>query len=147
LIGEGPDYLAMQKYAGGLGLRHPQVEFKGLIENAELVKLYQSASFLVQSSHYETFGTVVIEALACGLPVVSTNTGIAAGILGKENGIIIEHPSVGEIVKGIEKMLDIYSTFDGNKLHEMVAVEFSGSKISEKLTVIYNEILNTWQKG
>lgn len=146
MIGEGPDYLALQQYAGELGLRYPQLEFKGLKENAELIELYQSASFLVQSSYYETFGTVVVEALSCGLPVVSTGTGIAPGIIGKGNGIIIEQPHVDEIVKGIKEMLDIYSNFDRNKLHESVAGEFSGDSISEQLAVIYLEILRKWQK-
>lgn len=146
MVGEGPDYLAMQRYAGELGLRHPQLEFKGLKENAELIDLYQSASFLVQSSYYETFGTVVIEALSCGLPVVSTNTGIAPAILDRDKGIIIEQTDVSEIVKSVEEMLDIYSKFDRIKLHESVACMFSGDQISEKLTVIYHEILRKWQK-
>jgi len=146
MVGEGPDFTAMQQYASELGLRHPQLQFKGLKENSELIDLFQSASFLVQSSHYETFGTVVIEALSCGIPVVSTKTGIAPGILNKGNGIIIEQPHVSEIVKGIEEMLDIYPKFDRNKLHESVAGEFSGEQISDKLTVIYNEILRTWRK-
>jgi len=147
MIGEGPDHLAMKRYAGNLGLVHPQLVFTGLKENAGLICLYQSGSFLVQSSNYETFGTVVIEALACGIPVVSTNTGIAPAIISDSNGIIIEHPDVREIVKAVEKMLDIYPTFDRFKLHSSVAGKFSGVQISEQLTSIYLEIIRTWQKG
>ena len=146
LIGEGPDHLAMRNYARSLGLGNGQVEFTGLEQNTELIRLYQSGSFLVQSSHYETFGTVVIEALACGLPVVSTRTGIASVIINDSNGIIIQQPGVREIVKGLEQMLNIYPTFEGNKLHESVVGMFSESKISEKLVGIYHETISTWQK-
>ena len=100
----------------------------------------------MQSSHYETFGTVVIEALACGLPVVSTNTGIAASIINDSNGIIIQQEGVGEIVHCMEQMLNIYPTFDRIKLHEAVSDRFSGNQVSEELLGIYNEIISTWQK-
>jgi glycosyltransferase involved in cell wall biosynthesis len=146
LVGEGPDQQVMQNYAQDLGLNEVQLEFAGLKQGDELISLYQSASFLVQSSHYETFGTVVIEAMACGLPVVSTNTGIAASIINDSNGIIIQQGGVGEIVKCMKQMLNIYPTFDWIKLHEAVADRFSGKKISEELIGIYNEIISTWQK-
>ncbi len=146
LVGDGPDYRAMQKYALELGLNKLQLEFAGLKQGDELIRLYQSASFLVQSSHYETFGTVVIEALACGLPVVSTNTGIAASIINDSNGIIIQQEGVGEIVHCMEQMLNIYPTFDRIKLHEAVSDRFSGNQVSEELLGIYNEIISTWQK-
>jgi len=108
--------------------------------------LYQTASFVVQTSRYETFGTVVIEALSCGLPVVSTNTGVAASVINDSNGIIIQQSSVNEIVMAIKHMLNIYSTFDSRKLHESVAGNFSEDAISEQLTGIYLEIINTWRK-
>ncbi|MCX6286829.1 MAG: glycosyltransferase, partial [Bacteroidetes bacterium] len=146
LVGDGPDHLAMCSYARKLGLSDPQTEFTGIKQNLELIRIYQSASFLVQSSRYETFGTVVIEALACGLPVVSTNTGISSAIINNNNGIIIQQPGVDQIVRAIEQMLIIYPTFDCNKLHESVVSMFSDYTISEKLTCIYHEIINAWQK-
>jgi len=146
LTGDGPDRIAMQNYARSLGLNEQQVEFTGLKQNMELIQLYQSASFLVQSSHYETFGTVVVEALACGLPVVSTNTGVASAVINNSNGIIIQQPSVREIVRGTEQMLNIYPTFEMNKLHESVVGMFSENTIAKQLIGIYREIIYTWQK-
>ena len=146
LVGDGPDYLAMRKFAFSLGLNDAQVEFTGLKQHSELIMLYQTASFVVQTSRYETFGTVVIEALSCGLPVVSTNTGVAASVINDSNGIIIQQSSVNEIVMAIKHMLNIYSTFDSRKLHESVAGNFSEDAISEQLTGIYLEIINTWRK-
>ena len=46
----------------------------------------------------------------------------------------------------IKHMLNIYSTFDSRKLHESVAGNFSEDAISEQLTGIYLEIINTWRK-
>ncbi|MCX6283403.1 MAG: glycosyltransferase, partial [Bacteroidetes bacterium] len=146
LVGEGPDQLALSDYAGKLGLRNPQTEFAGLKEEMELIRVYQSSSFLVQTSRYETFGTVVIEALACGLPVVSTNTGIAPAVINKNNGILIQQSDVDQIVNAVEQMLVNYPTFEIDKLHESVAGMFSEEKISEELTSIYHEIICACQK-
>ena len=146
LAGEGPDLANLKIYAARLGLDPGRVEFAGLKQNTELVNLYQSGSFLVQSSRYETFGTVVIEALACGLPVVSTSTGIAATLINADTGILIQHSSVDEIVMAIEHMLNIYPTFEKQKLHESAALMFSGSVIRGQLEGIYREIADTWQK-
>lgn len=146
LAGEGPDLDAMKKYAVRLGLDADKVEFTGLKQNEELIRLYQSASFLVQTSRYETFGTVIVEALACGIPVVSTSTGIAASIIDQGNGILVQQSSANEIVMAIELMLNIYPTFEKQKLHESVSLTFSGHLIGEQLVGIYREITAAWQK-
>lgn len=145
LVGDGPDFKAMCRYADRLGLNAGKVEFAGLKQDNEIIRIYQSCSFLVQSSRYETFGTVVVEALASGLPVVSTSTGIAASLINHTNGILIQHSTVGEIVRAIDHMLNIYSTFEKQKLHESVALTFSGNIIGEHLGCIYREITATWQ--
>ncbi len=146
LVGEGPDRLAMTGHAYKLGLRYPQTEFTGLKEGAELISIYQSSSFLVQTSHYETFGTVVIEALACGLPVVSTGTGIAPSVINKNNGILIQQSDVDQIVKAVDQMLNYYPTFEIGKLHETVSGTFSEETISENLSSVYYEIICACQK-
>jgi len=146
LVGEGPDLSAMKGLALKLGLGAQQVTFAGLKQEAELVETYQSASFLVQSSRYETFGTVVIEALSCGIPVVSTATGIASTLINKSNGILIQQSSVHEIAGAIDRMLDIYPNFEKQMLHESVVGKFSENAVSEQLNAIYLETINTWQK-
>jgi glycosyltransferase involved in cell wall biosynthesis len=146
LIGEGPDHEDLKAYAGGLGLAGDKVQFTGLKQGPELAGLYSSASFLVQTSRYETFGTVIIEALSCGLPVMSTNTGIAASVITADNGIIIQQPAVREIVQGIESMLNNYPNFDSLKVKETVKGKFSGRMFSEKMNIIYREIIDAWQK-
>lgn len=138
LVGEGPDLVAMKELASRLGFEEGIVSFAGLKQGKELVEMFQKASFLVQTSRYETFGTVIVEALACGIPVVSTRTGIAAELIGEDNGYLIKQPVVNEIVAAIGQMIDNYSNFDRNKLHASVADRFSEEYIAELLTHIYH---------
>ena len=60
--------------AGGYGGRADDVELAGRISDAELVDLYRSASAFLDTSLYEGFGYQVLEAMACGAPVVASDT-------------------------------------------------------------------------
>jgi glycosyltransferase involved in cell wall biosynthesis len=147
LVGEGPDFAEMKTYATRLGIDPERISFAGLKEGPALAQIYQNSSFLVQSSRYETFGTVVIEALSCGLPVISTNTGVAGEILAPALGILIQHSAVDEISAAIDRMLDIYTTFDKDMLHHFISVTYSDQAIAGQLTEIYQEILSQCQTG
>ncbi|HEX8491828.1 MAG TPA: glycosyltransferase family 1 protein [Pyrinomonadaceae bacterium] len=63
----------MLNYAEGLGLSG-KLKFTGFVDDAALVALYQKARCLFFPSLYEGFGLPLLEGLACGLPVASSNT-------------------------------------------------------------------------
>jgi len=137
----------MKEYAASLGLGPDKVRFTGLIRGDDLIKLYQTSSFLVQSSRYETFGTVVAEALSCGLPVISTPTGIAPEIIDRSNGILLQQHGVNEMADAINIMLDNYTTFDRQKLHESISGVYAERKVTDQLTGIYRETISLCQKA
>lgn len=72
VVGEGPELAALQALAGDLGLR--AVRFLGTFaEQRDVLALMKSARVLVLPSTREGYGIVVAEAIACGLPVVTTD--------------------------------------------------------------------------
>jgi len=64
VVGEGPLLEQMKR-------RYPDAHFLGLREGRELARLYASADVFVFPSRTDTFGLVLLEALACGLPVAA----------------------------------------------------------------------------
>ncbi len=73
IVGDGPEREALQKLVLGLNLAG-QVQFVGSVEaQADVLGRMKSASLLVLPSTREGYGIVVAEALACGLPVVTTD--------------------------------------------------------------------------
>jgi glycosyltransferase involved in cell wall biosynthesis len=76
---EFADGLRRRAREGGLGER---VEFAGPLTGAELERRYDAADLLVLASRAETYGMVVTEALARGLPVVATDVGGVTEALG-----------------------------------------------------------------
>lgn len=64
VVGDGPDLAALKS-------RHPEVHFLGALAGEQLARAYCSAEVFVFPSRTDTFGLVLIEALACGLPVAA----------------------------------------------------------------------------
>jgi glycosyltransferase involved in cell wall biosynthesis len=64
MIGDGPDLKKYQK-------KYPNVRFVGLKKGKELASFYQNADCFVFPSLTDTFGVVIIEAIACGTPVAA----------------------------------------------------------------------------
>jgi len=64
LVGDGP-------YLGTLKSRYPDVEFTGYVPHDQLRNKYNEADVFVFPSKFDTFGLVILEAMACGLPVVA----------------------------------------------------------------------------
>jgi glycosyltransferase involved in cell wall biosynthesis len=142
LVGEGPDLESCKKDAIQKELHPPAVSFAGLRESDELATLMAEADFLVLSSNYETFGTVLIESMACGTPVVTTDVGITPEIISEANGIVVKVHDAGALEKGIDYMLSKCRTFDRSKVRETVVQKFSDPVIARQLWGIYSEILH-----
>jgi glycosyltransferase involved in cell wall biosynthesis len=73
LVGEGELRPSLERETEALGIA-PRVRFLGSIPNADLWRVYAAADVFVLPSRLESWGTVMLESLACGTPVVATAT-------------------------------------------------------------------------
>ncbi len=96
IIGDGPETKNLESMVEKLQLTH-QFKFWGKIENV-LTYLQQTKIFVHNSIEAEPFGRVIIEAMACGLPVISTDLGGPKEIIKDgENGFLLS-PNNPEIL-------------------------------------------------
>ena len=129
----------MKSLARGLDLIEKFAFFPGLRTDGELVSEINNADFLVLSSHYETFGSVVIESLACGIPVVVTNVGVVSDVVNEQNGLIVPPGDVDELEESIGIMLDHCRQYDRNHIRKSVVDRFNNKIIGEQLYLLYQE--------
>jgi alpha-1,6-mannosyltransferase len=71
-------------------------------DQRQLARLLASCDVLVHPGDCETFGLIVLEAMACGLPVVATNKGGVAELVDTETGILAEPNRVDSLAGAIE---------------------------------------------
>lgn len=74
IAGSGPELGSLQSLSRELGIIE-RVRFTGRLDVAEMARLYQSADLVLNPSRVDNTPNSILEALACGVPVVSTNVG------------------------------------------------------------------------
>jgi glycosyltransferase involved in cell wall biosynthesis len=137
LIGDGPDFDFCREYAKNMNLKDSLIKFVGLKMNEEVAQLLSEADLFVLSSRYETFGTVVIESLACGTPVVATRVGVVPEVIIPENGIIVEPGDTDALQQAIDRVLTNYDSYNRVKIRATVVENFSNENMGSRLLEIY----------
>lgn len=100
ILGKGEEEANLKALSAELGI-HDRVEFAGYVSNVEdyLVR----ADVFLLSSHYEAQPLSVLEAMAAGLPVISTDVG-GVGDIVTDNGILIPADDAGAMAQAMEKL-------------------------------------------
>lgn len=142
LIGEGMDLEAMKAKATQLQL-DDRVRFPGLLQGKALADTLASGDFLVLSSHYENLPVVILEALACGLPVVSTNVGGIAELIDETNGILVPKGDNETLAEAMEHACLSYHQYDPETLRSRVVGRYSYKSVGKQLDDWYREVVPT----
>jgi glycosyltransferase involved in cell wall biosynthesis len=84
-----------------------QVTFTGKVAHNEVIKYYQQMDVFCNLSEYESFGVSIIEAMACELPVIATETGGAKDIIvSSELGMLVAVNSLDGATKAILQLVN-----------------------------------------
>lgn len=114
------------------------VVFLGMVSKRELRRLYNTALALVYPSLYEGFGLPILEAFACGCPVVTSNLSSLPEVAGKA-AILVDPYNISEIADGIKRALLRQKTLirEGEKRLR----SFSWKDSARKTLEVYEEAL------
>ena len=137
LIGEGMDLELMKEKAQNLQLIN-KVSFTGLLQGQELADELSSGDFLVLSSNYENMPVVILEALASGLPVVSTNVGGIKEMIDDTKGILVEPSNKKALAEAMIKMIETHKNYDANYLRNSVIEKYGYESVGRFLSRLYN---------
>ena len=138
LIGEGMDLDLMKEKAKELQLIN-KVSFTGLLQGQALADELSSGDFLVLSSNYENMPVVILEALASGLPVVSTNVGGIKEMIDDTKGILVEPRNKEALAEAMIKMIETHKNHDANYLRNSVIEKYGYESVGMFLSRLYNK--------
>jgi len=122
-----------------------QVHFLGKVPHQDLPKVYAAVDIVVLPSQLqESFGLVLIEAMACGKPVIASDLpGVRSVVSDGEDGLLVRPGDVNDLVEKMQILLG-----DAHHRHEMgtrgrkkVEEKYVWSKITPRLVQIYKDVL------
>lgn len=140
IAGDGPERENLENLSKELGILE-QVEFKGALNRDEVYKVMSNCNIFVLPSKFETFGVVLIEALANGKPVISTRNGGANDIVTDENGILVDIDDIEGLGKAMVDLKLDYNKYNEEEIRNSCINKYSKKIITRQLEKVYSELI------
>lgn len=142
IIGEGPERRKLLQKIDFYGLTN--VELCGYKDAYEIKGSYESADCFLMTSFAEGTPTSVLEALAVGLPIISSNAGgIGKIIINEINGLIINDFDKYKFVKSVERIINDADLRDKMKeSNKLLALKYRWENVAENITFLMKQCLH-----
>ncbi|HLP87467.1 MAG TPA: glycosyltransferase [Nostocaceae cyanobacterium] len=121
-----------------------RVTFPGQISHGVMPLYYSSADICVIPSHYEPFGLVALEAMACGTPVIASETGgLKFTIVPEQTGLLVPSKDVTAFAKAIDSILSNkhWAISMGEQGSKHVRENFSWERVTSELDNLYRSLI------
>jgi D-inositol-3-phosphate glycosyltransferase len=118
--------------------------FAGQVGHDRLAWCYTAADVCVIPSHYEPFGLVAIEAMACGTPVIASNVGgLKFTVVPEETGLLVPPQDVSAFANAMDRVLrsPLWSTQVRSQAASWVQQNFSWTGVAAQLSDLYRSQL------
>ena len=143
IVGEGPEMEVLETMKNNLGLQN-KVVLAGKKSQEELKMYLAAADMFVLNTAYEGFSHQLLEAMAAGVPVITTNAGGNPELLKQgENGFMVNYNdelNLVEAIKAVFENKDIRQKFseEGRKTAE----KFTVKKMTDETVELFNHLIN-----
>lgn len=138
--GQGPARPALEALARTLDINE-QVSFPGELSRSQVRAALSKSDAFVLPSRFETFGVVLVEALAMGVPVIATRSGGPEDIVTESNGILIPVDDMHALADAMGKLQKNPSAYDPQQLRDDCRARFGSEAMSQKWQNIYESVV------
>ncbi|MBL4583029.1 MAG: glycosyltransferase family 4 protein [Pseudomonadales bacterium] len=142
LVGQPKPGGPTEKLINKLGIAD-KIQFVSGISTEQLVQYYVEATIAVTASLYEGFGLPIGEAMACGVPVVSSDGGALPEVVG-DAGLVVPCGDAQALATAIGRLLDnpLLRIKLGEKGRQRILETFSWTVAAGEMTHLYQRVLN-----
>lgn len=141
IAGESND--ALNKYYQQLFNSDDYVEFTGLLPYTAVAAKMKESHALVMFSRFENLPCVIIEALCCGLPVISTHVGGIPEMIDESNGLLIDNEDEKALLYAMKKLVGPYKNYDNKLIAKAAAEKYSYQKVGRDIADCYEHLKAT----
>lgn len=105
IVGDGPERARLEEHARNLGVQG-HVVFKGFLFGEDLVQVLQAGDVFVTASKSENMPLAVLEAMACGLPIVTvTSLGLSEIVQDRSNGYLLSPDDPAKMAEAVSLLM------------------------------------------
>ena len=136
IFGDGPEKEELMKQANDSGFKD-RIFFMGKVDHDSLPSILNSMDvFVLPSVGMEGFSNSMLEAMSCGLPVVTTTIGAGPEVITEDVGFIASIKSSEQIAEGIRRSMDL----DRKNIRKRVESSYSMAAVSEQVYNMYGDL-------
>jgi glycosyltransferase involved in cell wall biosynthesis len=128
---------SLTRLAERYGLLPQTVIFNDAVPYKEVANFIQNASAFLLFSRFENLPCVLLEALCCGLPVISTRVGGIAEVVNKDNGILVESENNSALTDAMQNMIDNYASYNRGKISADASLKFNYEQVGGQIAGFY----------
>ncbi|NJD59596.1 MAG: hypothetical protein C3F13_00125 [Anaerolineales bacterium] len=141
IAGDGPERQNLETLTKDLGLSE-WVRFHGGLPKSQLADMLRRSSVFLLSSTFESQPAVILEALACGLPVVAPDIGGIPEVITPAVGLLFRSGNVDDLVSKLRSVLDNLSAYNSAHIRQYAVAHFSPEVVSTRFDQIYQQVNN-----
>jgi glycosyltransferase involved in cell wall biosynthesis len=138
MVGEAPKKL--HQYYQQKNLAPGIIDFKGFIPYEDLGNVVQSADAFVLFSKRENMPCVVLEALCCGLPVITSRAGGVAEVIDKPNGIVVHDYNTAALATAMMQLYKNYESYHPEAIAAKARSMFGYEIIGARIAAVYRQV-------
>lgn len=142
IVGDGQEHERLKNLAKHLKIES-QCNFTGIVRHNQIPAIINQSHVIISASEKETFGVTLIEALACGKPVIATRSGGPEDIVDDKTGILIERSNVDAMANAMQTIMTQYDNYDPEYIRAKCLEKFGEKPITSQLEEIYHSIIFT----
>lgn len=142
IMGDGDQMQNLTALRDSLGLSD-QVEFTGAYVRSEFAARLKNTDCFVLASRSETFGIVYAEAMAAGVPVISTKCGGPEDFVDDTNGLFVPVDDTEALAAAMLKMMETSAEYDRGAISSECHRKFSSETIGKSLAGVIDEAVGS----
>lgn len=141
IVGDGPERESFETLAHRYGLLNRVIFFHGFQPPESVAQFMAKGHCFILNSNYEGLPCVLLEAMACGIPVITTNVGAVPEIFDFKLGMMILPKHNKELAQAMEDIMAGYAQYNGKEIRASILKKYSYPAIANDFDAIFKSVL------
>jgi glycosyltransferase involved in cell wall biosynthesis len=140
VVGEGQEVEKLKQLSVSLGLKD-SVHFLNSKPKNELAELMHDSTAFILFSSIETQAVVLLEAMCCGIPVISSRCSGPEEYITSKNGLLVDVGNENQLAEAMQLMVKNRNTYNASDIRNSVIDMVSEESVAAKFVQVYKNVL------